>query len=71
MSRGGHQYKRRWSNGKYIYEHREVAEAMLGRELLPDEEVHHINENKKDNRPENLLVLKIAQHSQITFKRRN
>lgn len=51
------------SNGM-IREHRYVAEQKLGRLLKPEEVVHHIDENKFNNVPENLIVFKsLADHS--------
>lgn len=50
----------------WLLEHRLVAEKTLGRRLDRADEVHHINRNKSDNRPENLVVLSGPDHSYIT-----
>ena len=47
----------------YYFEHRMVMEQQLGRLLRRDEFVHHLNEVKDDNRPENLVVLSKADHN--------
>jgi hypothetical protein len=43
------------ANG-YVLEHILVAEEMLGRSLEEGEEIHHINRDRMDNRPENLQI---------------
>src|SRR5262245_32010353 len=42
---------------KYVLEHRLVMERHLGRYLLPEEVVHHLDENPSNNAIENLELL--------------
>lgn len=44
----------------YVPEHRLVMESILGRYLAKSEVVHHINENRADNRRENLMLFESA-----------
>jgi len=41
----------------WIYEHRYIIEQSLGRPLSEDEVVHHLDCDKTNNNPENLIVL--------------
>ena len=41
----------------YVAEHRLVMESIIGRFLLPEESVHHIDGNKENNLSENLMLM--------------
>lgn len=49
----------------YVYEHVLVAEHMLGRKLSDDEVVHHLDGDRGNNHPSNLLVLLRSQHVRL------
>ena len=51
--------------GKYILEYRLVAEVKIGRRLLENEIVHHINGDVTDNRGENIEVMTQSEHAKL------
>jgi len=54
-------YRRISVSGVDVLEHRHVMSGILGRPLLPEEEVHHVNGVRDDNRPENLELWSYSQ----------
>jgi len=55
----------RANNHGYVPEQTLVMENYLGRYLTNDEEVHHLNEIKTDNRVENLQLVTHSEHTRI------
>lgn len=49
----------------YVRLHRIVAEKALGRRLKIDEEVHHIDGNKMNASPRNLLICSKKYHKEL------
>lgn len=54
----------------YVLNHRLVVEESIGRHLLPEEVVHHKNNNLLDNSIDNLLVMSQSQHAFLHNKKR-
>lgn len=64
-------HHRAFSNG-CVFEHILVAEKKIGRELKPEEVVHHKDSNKKNNFEDNLIVFAsnsdhISYHNGCTY----
>lgn len=51
--------------GGRVLEHILVAEQTLGRPLTTDDHVHHIDGDKTNNSPDNLLVLSNSEHQKL------
>lgn len=53
----------------YAYEHRLVAERMLGRRLREKEEVHHKDKNKENNHESNLEIHETRAHHRVEHRK--
>lgn len=63
-------HPRAFSNG-YVYEHILVAESALGHPLPDGAQVHHVNGDKLDNAPSNLVICENnAYHKLLHFRQR-
>lgn len=49
----------------YVYEHIKVAQEFMGRRLRRGEIVHHLDGDRSNNNPKNLLVLERSQHVKL------
>ena len=49
----------------YVREHRFQAERFLGRYLRPEETIHHINEDKIDNKIKNFYLFKTNKEHRV------
>ena len=62
-------YKRIRHQGKETREHRIIAEKALGRPLRGSEQVHHVDENRSNNKNSNLVICPDNAYHQLLHKR--
>lgn len=58
-------YEKGYNKKGNVKVHRAIMEEHLGRKLSPDEVVHHIDGNKKNNDISNLKVMTRGEHSRL------
>lgn len=56
-------------DGKLKKVHIELAKKALGKDLPDGVEVHHVNEVRSDNRPENLVICPDASYHHLLHRR--
>ena len=60
---GTSKYRTTKVNGKTEYTHRVIAEKATGRKISKKENVHHKDEDKRNNDPSNLEILTTRDHA--------
>lgn len=56
-------------SGRRVAEHIHICEKAIGKTLPKGAEIHHVNEVKHDNRPENLVICGSAKYHQLLHAR--
>ena len=51
--------------GRLVWQHRIIAEKILGRRLVKNELVHHIDLDKGNNSLDNLMILSCSEHTRL------
>ena len=62
-------YWSRQENGVRKLEHVRIAEAALGKPLPPKAEIHHVDGNKRNNDPTNLVICPNRAYHMLLHKR--
>lgn len=65
FSKTGIRYKQRRIDDRQITEHRYLAEQLFGRILNTNDDIHHLDENPRNNELTNLLVLSHSGHLKL------
>jgi hypothetical protein len=58
-------YNHNVTDGRKNYAHRHIAERLLGRPLSRREHVHHIDRDRNNNLPSNLILLSSSAHAKL------